>query len=1221
MKNINLFRPLFFILACLLSLSSRAQQAPNILWEHDWNNPNDTTTSSDWATDVLNVGDGTYVNVGYLGDGIGYFPSIRKVDATGKLLWAKDCSSFCAYGEGYFSQVIKNNKGNFVAVGQIKSSCNLTGYSYTIIGEWDPSGNLVKQHIFNYPGTGYVTSAGASIAQDTSSAIPCYVICGRAGKTSSTNQEVGFYMLVDTSYNSIAGPTYGISHEGDTTYGRFNHVTLAPANGLSIGSGFTVAGVENGYPDTSSIVARYKIGLLDTVSFVYERKIDCGNLPSSMSSYFKQDFNKCPSCTPSTASGNSQAEDISYIFTPSSNPTSTYILSDLFNVAHTGTTCGSETYYKDADAVLIKLTEVDTGFQITQFGNIAHFSGEDFTFKTRYYRDTFNYGDYVSIGTTQDTAFSPKKSPRGLILRSHLSSPADSAKVLWKKYLRTDTVNQVCSTCRKLSTGDMCGFGLDFAPNADTGVVDYVVCGNNANRGDDAITMLLSCDCDTRDTIKITAITSSGSWTTSPLTQTISGKITVKGTGVNETFAGSGGVPLTLNFSKPCGGIYDTGATVTLNKSVLQPVSGFQNYFSGIETDSGNVISSDTSAINYASLGIGQKTYNASLHNYVVNTTFFNCARSLSNKESGSVINTTGDLYSNCIFSFDETNEYYPIIFFPQTIHGYFNNAWPQTFDSSCVFKANYGPTNDRFAQFSPMGIFKTGGGQMQVLNCTFDTLPQGIYFTGTTYSDDIKTNVFNNIPPGSNANNNWNYGILINACSAVSIDSNTFEALAAPSTTISNASIICNKTGSAGNLIYRNLFGNSSYGAYAPTSTGILFQGGNPDMVVSCNAFHYFKATNNYAWNLVDNQVLNDQGDTLHPAGNTWADTSSPGYNISTYSGNYFKYWWNGTNANPLTLVTSGESTYITATNVSTNCSTPWSLPAGTSARMLQENPLSLARAELNSEIESLENEYNGETNEDVLRKLVAAKNRAQQIDNAIVKQYLNLNQFDSIIPFLNQSELIGDRYQLITFLLSSGRFVEARTAVNDLRNESKWKQYYNSDAARTLGENEHLNFIAFFDLMLNFQTTGKDLSQMDANSLARLYQIQKTNTPAAGLAEQVINYITDEIFRPQTVQPSNQEANASVALTAATDEHPVSVYPVPARDKVYFNVLVPNEIAAASLHITDIRGLTIADIKLATGSNLIQYPLEQLSSGLYLYTLRYNEVPQSTGKFVITK
>ncbi|QLH46123.1 MAG: T9SS type A sorting domain-containing protein [Bacteroidota bacterium] len=91
----------------------------------------------------------------------------------------------------------------------------------------------------------------------------------------------------------------------------------------------------------------------------------------------------------------------------------------------------------------------------------------------------------------------------------------------------------------------------------------------------------------------------------------------------------------------------------------------------------------------------------------------------------------------------------------------------------------------------------------------------------------------------------------------------------------------------------------------------------------------------------------------------------------------------------------------------------------------------------------------------------------------------------------------------------------------------------------------------------------------------------------------------------------------NAGLGKIQTTSILDIRVHPNPTTGKVYFETVQGN-LGDAEVQFFDMSGRTVLAIKSATSANQLNYDLNDLPSGLYIYQLKYSNGDIYTGKVI---
>ncbi len=1192
MRNLKQLKNITLLILCILVASKiNAQVAPNIWLEHDYDNTNTGGTGlsgRDGANDVVALSTGIFAVAGYSSDGTNpnnIYPTLRGVypDNPTYNMWI---TTLCTGGYGYFSELIRDSENNIVAIGQRKPCAGGTT-DECILAKFNESGTLLSSNTISL--TGSSENQGVSICQaNPGTNPPQYAICG-ATKVSGVWK--GFIAIANASLVKTSESIF--SQAGAS---RATHIVFC-SSVPSVGSvnGFAVSGYISN-TDDDAYVARYNTSL----TLLWDVVINSQSLPPTMSTYTKKESYTGP-CT-QVVNYQDRAEHVDF------NPSSTGFLPNLGHIVlgtlfNTNITTCSGAPYKDADGVIIMLNDAGTVAgpsynRIEGSNNIAHLSGQDWIFKTKFDFD----GNVASIGSTSDYYWTNTYEQRIYFQKSNINN------VLWRKFIRS------------AQNGNLNARGLLRTFNAD-----YVICGYNNSNNENAVTLRLTCDC-SGSPINNTYFYSDY---TVPNNTVVDGIYTVK-PGVKLTIAG------TVKFKQPCGKILlagnnGTGAKLYTNaNSTLKPVDGYENHFEGIVSYSNSLISlSATTTIERADRAINSMLLNnfGTLIDASLGSVFLNCENVLTYNGNSALPLSSQFSYNNF-----QTTTGYPTYFSRKPI--LFNTLYA---DPLKVDHCNFTNTNPMIEVY---GISKGGGLQLQALNNTFDKISRGILTSGSTVSyDKVNSNTFTNIPQppvtsigGGGLLIGQNYAISTVGSQATHIEGNTITGTGAFSMK-PIFGIISDNTGT-GNLLFKNTMSN--------TYIGLQAQIANSNLVVSCNNFNgysYSFINAKYSWNVASGP-MREQGGVVPctnggPAGNQWnaGCTGSNVVDIKVVAASYFNYWSYGTtvSSQPQCSTTGWEPTYMTpkiclglAMN-GTSCNNPFATCTGCHLTQPQStNPLVNSMSYYTALSDAAEQNWlnSNQTDLQAHSELANAQGYMKQVENELVGDLISQQKYTEAMDVLQNSNFPSSHRQLMQLQYHLGYYQKVRDNFTGTAHShrSLVNQYYQDSLAQAAEAADASAFADYMGVLINAAEVGRAANQLLPNEIDIMQNIVSTNTPTGVAAENIITLNTGEVFEHGVLMPNDTEevvAYKTSDIENVTEDHPVNLYPVPSSKLVNFDLLVSAEDAV--LKITDINGSYVQSIRLNAGINHIEYPVNDLPQGVYIYLLKQADGKVATGKFVV--
>ncbi len=1245
--------------------TSVAQNPPFKIWSTEIDNP---TVGRDWSLAVLEDYQQDIVSCGFTSitgsGGTHTIPSVSKLSKSGTVLWnswdSGITNKMCSTGNNYgaAAAIIQKKEphpfwqGQFIFTDYViitkEKACGGSGTDRTAVYVLDrTTGNVLASntHVFgSYPSSlnPWVTSAGVDILQKPD--LSGYVITGYYKPDNLNQTERIYYAELDNSLNLI---TTSVEYTIDPLnrnqrpvkmdyvffYGRIHQTSQCNfGNPTLMGNGAIYCGNHEGY-----IIVANSTNTNNSESYIKVLRFYNGNLirnsdinySDAVAVGYSKVHNESNSCTPQST--NHTAATYITQLNQTSNCTwgiaqieyGYYAISALFNRHRPSGGCGGLNEYLDGDAAILiwkdifvvqspnQCPSMPNYCELESATNVSHLSGADFRFIARQAAD----GNFICSGSTMDDGIIP--SGGGTHFYTFNNDFVFSSMGVYANSNRNWEY-----AYQGINPTGGCGFGLDVAFNGD-----IITSGNNGSNHHDLVVNRLGYNCN--DANQITEITTNITWNTN---RSAYGITKVKN-----------GATLTINnnavisFANSCAGIeVEPGGTLVVNNATLTKYSG-QNYlWKGIKAIGLATINITSATIEHANVAVDCSSYGfmAPVLN-ISSSTFLNNQKGIRKNGSGMsmfhndyVMNTQFTTNSN-VSSLVESPVRYIELTNANKMTIYSSGGGTTTFTDNTSLDVN--------------AINKSGGAQMQVLNCVFNSIDKGVYLQSSNAADKILNNQFNNIPTagiwiigGYNPGNNyaiWNVG-----SSKWRAEGNTISGVSRGQLAKIYGIITDNSTND-GALVFKNSFTN--------TYIGLHTQNNNSNMAVSCNDFVNYTYNWSFApaWytasGTLKDQGLNNCNLNNVQAGNEWTSLCS-GSNVVDIalggSATNFYYYGHRLNQNnqpttdPQCSTPAWESTYLQICQSgngqfksSPSCNTPFYTCPGC---RLADNEwgvdpqLFFAKNHYRSLADDFHLQATTSHDEETKRAAIFYSGYEQLVSNEIIAQLSSKQTIDTLLWYLEASDLPEDKKLLAELYLSIGKLAECRTALFQLRN-APIPVNVNSIIKSEYLQDKNL-FIDLLTLVANIYADGRDISESKKNELDAMWMIANLELPVGAKAQVYLKQALGIEFEHEVLPYEHPEDDAKQERWAnIVDENNgihVILYPNPGKDQIVIAADFPSGSGNISVSIFDIHGRKIAETEMPERGQL-EINTKEYSNGLYFCKLNSRNNTQRTIRFSILK
>ena len=222
-------------------------------------------------------------------------------------------------------------------------------------------------------------------------------------------------------------------------------------------------------------------------------------------------------------------------------------------------------------------------------------------------------------------------------------------------------------------------------------------------------------------------------------------------------------------------------------------------------------------------------------------------------------------------------------------------------------------------------------------------------------------------------------------------------------------------------------------------------------------------------------------------------------------------------------------------------------------------------------------------------------------------------VNWTDSIIAFLTPETDLDSRKLLIATLYYAGNYSAA--------------QQYISSITSDQNDNETVQFINFYNLMINANSNNRNIYQLTDEEWNTIAQIASTGTSAAESAKGILSLVKGQYFNSYIERPLQQYGKRSMASTPKVKQTSaeiakpiIGVYPNPANTNLTVGYNINNISSDACIKVLDISGRMLAQKNITNIQGSVEFNTASFRDGLYFVQLYSGNLIQSVTKIVIT-
>jgi hypothetical protein len=170
-----------------------------------------------------------------------------------------------------------------------------------------------------------------------------------------------------------------------------------------------------------------------------------------------------------------------------------------------------------------------------------------------------------------------------------------------------------------------------------------------------------------------------------------------------------------------------------------------------------------------------------------------------------------------------------------------------------------------------------------------------------------------------------------------------------------------------------------------------------------------------------------------------------------------------------------------------------------------------------------------------------------------------------------------------------------------------------------------DYNQFKSLKELEINVLNSGRDWSSLNSSEISQLQSVADSDEGmAAGQAQGVMNFFYDGEYTEEPTWTSTGSQRIGVRRTPDRDKlsaDVVSVFPNPVKDLLICQYILPEGKESALLTIRNSFGEAVKVFDIERREGQITYDTENLTSGLYFYTMRIDGFEEKTGEFVVVK
>jgi hypothetical protein len=172
------------------------------------------------------------------------------------------------------------------------------------------------------------------------------------------------------------------------------------------------------------------------------------------------------------------------------------------------------------------------------------------------------------------------------------------------------------------------------------------------------------------------------------------------------------------------------------------------------------------------------------------------------------------------------------------------------------------------------------------------------------------------------------------------------------------------------------------------------------------------------------------------------------------------------------------------------------------------------------------------------------------------------------------------------------------------------------------------HDSYTQWTELKIEFFRDGRDILTLDTPSLLRIQNIAEIDSGFVGTqAKSLLNLAYKYDYRLNPKVPGSSSEGLMAPPSAGTinvqqvDFEDLKAIPNPASDEVTFYYSLPEEVFTATLFVMDVNAREVAKFEVQDKEGSFRWLTDHLSSGIYLYTIRFAGNKFSPKKLVLIK
>ena len=221
-------------------------------------------------------------------------------------------------------------------------------------------------------------------------------------------------------------------------------------------------------------------------------------------------------------------------------------------------------------------------------------------------------------------------------------------------------------------------------------------------------------------------------------------------------------------------------------------------------------------------------------------------------------------------------------------------------------------------------------------------------------------------------------------------------------------------------------------------------------------------------------------------------------------------------------------------------------------------------------------------------------------------------VNWTDSIISFLTPETDLDSRKLLIATLYYAGNHSAA--------------QQYISTITSDQNNNETLQFINFYNLMINAHTNSRNIFQLNDEEWNTIAQIASTGTSAAESAKGILTLVKGQYFNSYIERPAQQYGKRALSSKPKAKQTSneiakpiIGVYPNPANTNLTIGYVLNNISSDACIKVLDISGRVLSQKSITNIQGSVEFNTTSFRDGLYFIQLYSGNLIQSVTKVII--